>query len=64
MMKHIASMTSKALNIAVIFYPECQHILARVYHVSDLAPVSKENKCCMSQHTHITIVELKHGLHR
>ena len=29
-------------------------------HVRDLAPVSKENKRCTSQHTRITIVELEH----
>ena len=37
--------------------------MARVYHIRNLAPVSKENKLCMSQHTHITIVELVHRLH-
>ena len=37
--------------------------MTRVYHVRNLAPVSKENKRCTSQHTHITIVELVHRLH-
>ena len=36
---------------------------ARVYHARNLAPVSKENKRCTSQHTHIIIVELVHRLH-
>ena len=34
-----------------------------MYHVRDLAPVSKENKRCTSQHTHIAIVELVHRLY-
>ena len=29
-------------------------------HIRDLAPVSRENKRYMSQHMHITIVELVH----
>ena len=31
------------------------------HHVCDLVPVSKENRRCMSQHTHITTVELVYG---
>ena len=30
------------------------------HHISDLAPVSKEDKWCMSQHMRTTIVELVH----
>ena len=43
---------------------ECwKNTLAHVYHIRNLAPVSKENKCCTSQHTHIAIVESVHRLH-
>ena len=37
--------------------------MARVYHVRNLAPVSKENKRCTSQQTPISIVELVHRFH-
>ena len=37
--------------------------MAHMYHIPNLAPVSKENKRCTSQHTHITIVEFLKGHH-
>ena len=46
-----------------LYVVDAEQTEACVYNVRDFAPVFMENKCCTSQYTPITIVELVHRLH-